>query len=243
MKNNPIFILANPQLGENIGMCMRAMLNFNYTNLRLIKPKLNWSKQAAIDTATGAAQIIMPNLKTYETTEQAIKDIHFLIATTARQRKLAINSINPKQAAKKIKQKIKQNQTCGILFGAEASGLNNQDITKAHTIININTNENFSSLNLAQTVLLIAYELNLTEQNLNKQNINQAPQAPQAPLEDIEFFCNKLDEQLHQGQFYTSPNMRPHVKKNLRVMFQRMQPSKQDIKTWHGIIKNLSQNK
>ena len=222
---NITFILANPQLGENIGMTMRAMLNFNYTNLRLINPRPNWSKQKAIDAAAGAAQIILPKMKIFQSTQDAIKDIHYLIATTARPRNLNIKTIQPKTAAKNINAKIKQNQNTAILFGSEASGLNNDDITQAHAITNINTNPNFQSLNLAQSVMLMAYECYQINNETITKTITEEMQNNQAPLKDIDFFCNQLDKKLYEKNFYTSPNMQPHVKRNLRVMFQRMQPS------------------
>ena len=233
---NPIFILANPQLGENIGMTMRAMLNFNYTQLRLINPRPNWSKQKAIDAAAGAAQTILPKMKIFNSTAEAVKDIQYLIATTARPRNLNIKTITPTQTAKIINAKIKQNENTAILFGSEASGLSNDDIAQAHAITNINTNPNFQSLNLAQTVMLMAYECS----QISEQPKTAQPLTDSAPLKDIDFFCNQLDEKLYARKFYTSANMRPHVKRNLRVMFQRMQPSNQDIKTWHGIIKTLT---
>ncbi len=235
--NQPIIILANPQLGENIGMCMRAMLNFNLTQLRIINPRPNWSKQKAIDAAAGAAQTILPKMKIYTSTQKAVQDINYLIATTTRTRNLNIKTITPTQTAKNIKTKIMQKQNTAIIFGSEANGLSNDDIAQAHAITNINSNPNFQSLNLAQAVMIMAYEYN---QIINKEIKIKEIQTDIAPLKDIDFFCNQLDEKLHTRKFYTSINMRPHVKRNLRIMFQRMQPSNQDIKTWHGIIKNLT---
>lgn len=234
---SPVFILVAPQLGENIGMSMRAMWNFGCRDLRLVSPRAGWSQKAAWDASAGASEVIMSHMQVFETLSESVQDLHYLLASTARRRDLALPIYQPRQAAQNLFDRIGQGQRGGILFGPERSGLDNDAVSMAHAIVEYPTNRQFKSLNLSQAVALFAYEYHLLG---NKSEVALADKVMAASLGEIDFFCRQLDSTLAHNGFYHSADMRPTIKRNIRNMFQKMHPSQQDIRTWHGIIKALN---
>ncbi len=234
MTDQPVIILVVPQMGENIGMVARAMLNCGLTELRLVNPRDGWPSQSAIDTSAGAVEVI-EGAALYETTEDAVADLQFVYATTGRRRDMVGLVTTPRGAVKEMQAKIHQGSRCGILFGGERSGLNNDDVALAGTIINVPLNPDFNSLNLAQAVLLLAYEwFQLEDETLE----NQLETNDSVPVSQAEFtnFLARLEKGLDQGGFFRSPSMRPTVMRNIRNLFQRAQMTEQEVRTFHGMM-------
>ena len=152
--NNVHFILARPQLGENIGSVARAIKNFNINKLRIINPRCVWPNQKALATSVGAKDILKA-AKVYNSIEKSIADLDVVFATTSRVRKINKRIISVNDLKKKINKKHK----LGIIFGPEASGLSNDEVNCADYLVKIPTNEKFSSLNLSHSVIIFCFEL------------------------------------------------------------------------------------
>lgn len=234
MIDKPVIILVVPQMGENIGMVARAMLNCGLTELRLVNPRDGWPSQPAIDTSAGAVEVI-EGAKVYKTTEEAVADLKYIYATTGRPRDMVAHVVTPKGAAKEMRGKISQGLRCGVLFGGERSGLNNDDVGLADAIINVPLNPDFKSLNLAQAVLLLSYEWFQLEVDTPESYLetNESPQVSQAEFAN---FIKRLEKGLDQGGFFRSPDMRPTVMRNIRNLFQRAQMTEQETRTFHGMM-------
>ena len=150
-------ILISPQMGENIGAAARAMMNFGVHDLRLVAPRDGWPNERAHAMAAGAFEI-MPPVQVFDTLSAATADLHFILGTSARPRDMVKPTYTPRKAVQESLPRHAQGQRIGILFGAERTGLLNDEITACHGIITIPTNPDFPSLNLGQSVLLMAYE-------------------------------------------------------------------------------------
>ena len=153
----PSIILVRPQLGQNVGMAARAMANFGLTDLRIVAPREGWPNEWAIKAASGA-DWVLEEARLFDTVADAAADIHFLVATTARIREMLKPVVTPEAAASEMRAKIVQGLRCGIMFGPERSGLENDDVTLAQASLRIPVDPRFTSINLAQAVLLIGYE-------------------------------------------------------------------------------------
>ena len=154
--NLPAIILIEPQLGENIGMVARAMLNCGLTDLRLVRPRDGWPNPQAVKSASGA-DIVLDNTKLFSSTSGAIRDLNLIYATTARDRDMIKEIVTPEIAAREIREI--GSKRCGILFGREAKGMKNEDIVLANKIVIAPLNPGFTSLNLSQAVFLLAYDV------------------------------------------------------------------------------------
>lgn len=229
---SPTIILVNPQLGENIGMCARAMLNCGVTDMRIVAPRDGWPNDSAISTASGAISIL-ENAKVFNTTKDAIADLEYVIATTARQRFMAKEVLTPNTASKVIREY--GSKKCGIMFGPERTGLENDDICLANAILNIPLNPKFSSLNLAQAVLLVCFSW------LNSDNHFEVKQEmdPPATKQEVDALLTHLETELEETTFFRSEEQKPNMLKNLRTFFHRIQPTSQEIRTLHGAIGSL----
>lgn len=231
----PKIILVRPQLGENIGMCARAMLNCGLTDLRIVAPRDGWPNDAAISAASGAVMVI-ENAKLYNSTEDAAADLNFIVATTARDRDLTKNVIDPAGLPAALSGHGAAH--CGILFGPERTGLHNGEIAMADCILNIPLNPGFSSLNLAQAVLLAGYHW--------FSSLDAAQPESQTDLASKDKIVNvmkHLTDELEASGFFTSPDKMPGMKINIRNLLSRMQWTEQDVNTFHGIIASLSGKK
>src|SRR5262245_64427198 len=153
----PVVVLVRPQLGENVGAAARAMLNFGLTDLRLVRPQCGWPNVKAVQAASGATEVLN-RLRVFERVEDAMSDLQRLYATTARPRDLSKPVVTAAQAAREIRAALRQGERIGILFGPERTGLSNDDLIYADAVVSIPVNPDFFSLNLAQAVLLVAYE-------------------------------------------------------------------------------------
>ena len=235
----PVIILVRPQLGLNIGMCARAMLNCSVTELRIVSPRDGWPNDDAIASSSGATALL-DNAKVYDTTAQAVADLDYVFATTARERGMVKEFYTAEAAGRHIHALSGQSRKCGILFGPERTGLENDDISIANAVLHIPLNPAFSSLNLAQAVLLVCYSW-LSANNIFSQGDVTAHLGDSAPAtkEEIENLTARLEKALEDGGFFRSEQHRPTVTRNIRNYFFRSAPTQQEIRTLHGIFANL----
>jgi tRNA/rRNA methyltransferase len=237
MSNAPVIILVDPQMGENIGAAARAMLNCGLDKLRIVRPRDGWPNERA-DAMSAGALAAMPPVEVYDSTEAAIADCHYVVATTARMRDMDKEVITPRQAGIELSARAHIGEKTAILFGAERSGLTNDDTALANAIVTIPLNPNFSSLNLGQAVLLLAYEF--------AQNIDDTPAIQRtgndteiASNEAVMNLCQRLEVEMDKGGFFRAPDLRPTIVRNIKNMFGRAGMTEQEVKTFHGIITAL----
>lgn len=234
----PAIILVRPQLGENIGMCARAMLNCAVTELRIVNPRDGWPNPAAVSAASGAVTVI-ENARIFNTTAEAVADLEYVFATTARSRDMVKDICTAEAAAQKIRQTNSNGvQKCGILFGPERTGLDNDDVALANIILNIPLNPGFSSLNLAQAVLLVCHAW-LTADNPFTVPA-QEEDSPPATKGEIENLLKHMEDELSTHGFFRSAEQKPTILRNIRNFFFRSAPTQQDVRTLHGVLASLT---
>jgi|TARA_B100001179_G_C18494670_1_gene361555 tRNA/rRNA methyltransferase len=230
-KISPVVILLEPQLEENIGAVARAMLNFNLHNLRIIKKK--WRPNRISFKTSAKADEILKNAQVFKNLEDAINDLQFVFATSNRKRDLNTDLVNLKQGTKIINSY--KNSKVGILFGPERSGLTNEHIALCDKIIEIPLNKNFKSLNLAQSVLLIAYELfNLTLSKTNFVKIKKTKK------KELIIFFKVLQNYLEKGNFFKVKEKKKYMMRNVKTIFNKANLTEKEIKILLGIVKNLT---
>tara|TARA_B100000745_G_scaffold73671_1_gene44349 strand:- start:1555 stop:2268 length:714 start_codon:yes stop_codon:yes gene_type:complete len=230
-KISPVVILLEPQLEENIGAVARAMLNFNLHNLRIIKKK--WRPNRISFKTSAKADEILKNAQVFKNLEDAINDLQFVFATSNRKRDLNTDLVNLKQGTKIINNY--KNSKVGILFGPERSGLTNEHIALCDKIIEIPLNKNFKSLNLAQSVLLIAYELfNLTLSKTNFVKIKKTRK------KELIIFFKVLQNYLEKGNFFKVKEKKKYMMRNVKTIFNKADLTEKEIKILLGIVKNLT---
>lgn len=230
----PVVILVRPQMGENIGAAARAMLNFGLDELRLVAPRDGWPSAQA-DAMSAGALDKMSAVQVFESVCDAIADCHYIAATTARLREMNKPVLTPSELAETYASRSGEGQKVALLFGAERSGLNNDEVAMAHSIVNIPANPDFSSLNLAQAVLLVGYEMFQAQCAIEP----VAEVDPPAPQADFENFFTRLESELDKGGFFRTEELKPITLRNLRTMFLRGDFSQQEISTLHGIVTSL----
>jgi len=235
--NAPVVILVGTQLGENIGGAARAMLNFGLTELRLVAPRDGWPSEQAVAMAAGASNVI-ENAKLFETTAEAVADLNFLMAATARRRELEIPVLGTKQAGQQFRAWQTEGQKSGILFGPEKAGLVNDDVVLADFILTYPINPAFQSLNLAQAVGVFAYiwasSKSTSLPSAFSEDIN-----PPAPREDLQRMFEHFEKELLQAGFFYPPEKMQLMKQNIRAPFIRAQMTEQEVRTMRGMIKAL----
>ena len=233
-QNTPAIILINPQLGENIGMVARAMLNCGLTDLRIVNPRDGWPSDSATRASSSALErgVIAT---VYPSTNAAIADLHFILATTARPRDMIKDVYTATGAMAAAHDRIAQGQNIGILFGAERTGLENEDIALSSAIITIPLNPDFSSLNLAQAVLLVSYEfMRQVDETTDRQLM--MGKTDLATADTIDNFTSRLIAAIDDKGFFKSPDMRPTMERNLTNLFTRHNWTDQEIQTLHGVL-------
>ena len=234
---SPVIVLVEPQLGENIGMTARAMGNFGLTELRLVKPRDGWPNSQAERAAAGADHIIGA-VRLFDTVEAAIADCSMVFATTARAHYQAKPVLSPDVAARAMRDEIAAAGRAAILFGRERYGLENHEIALADRIVTFPVNPAFASLNLAQAVLLMGYEwfrhaaggVLPFATNLRSERAGQ---------EQMQAFFDGLVRELDRVEFLRPAEKRETMLVNLRNIFTRMEPTKQDLQTLNGIVAAL----
>ena len=248
----PTIILMEPQLADNIGMVARACANFGLDELRLVNPRDGWPNEKARIAASGANYII-DDARACPTLDDAIGDLNWLAATTARQRDLRKPVMTPEQAIAEMRVRISRGERCGILFGRERNGLETSEVANADALIMIPVNPGFASLNLAQAVLLLGYEwmrgakarslgrVTTYEQPLGE-GLYMGDDRP-ATKEELVGFFKHLEAELERLGFFNPEHKRPTVANNLRTLFSRANITDQEVRTLRGIVATLAHGK
>jgi tRNA/rRNA methyltransferase len=237
----PTIILVRPQLGENIGMAARAMLNCGLSSLRLVAPRDGWPNPKAQRAASGA-DVVLDKAKVFDTVEAAVADLGRVVATTARNRELSQRIVTPRLAAAEMRGWTAQGDKVGILFGPERTGLTNDDMVQADTALSIPLNPQFTSLNIAQAVLLVSYEWAMTDEDAPAERMSDHSTRP-ATKDELQNLFAHLERALDQSGFLRNKAMRPAMVNNLRALLQRTAMTEQEVRSFHGVIKYLSKRK
>ena len=231
--NNISFILHKPQLSENIGACARAIKNFNFKKLIIIDPKPMFPNDKILATSVGAKDIV-ENSKIYQTLEPAIKKIDYLIATTSRFRNQNIKHISLSDL-----NKINFNKKIGFLFGSEASGLSNNEISYANYTMQIPASLNFKSLNLSHSVIIIA-QLVSSLINLKHSKYTKSKKIQSASKNDIQSMFNLCIKNLESKNFFKHAEKKPIMLQNLRSIFYKMDLSEKETRILSSVFASLA---
>ena len=237
----PAVILVEAQLGENIGMAARAMLNCGLTELRLVSPRDGWPNEDAL-TASAGADTVINNAQVFDTTADAVADLQLVFATTARPRDMTNRVITPSQAAGEAHRFNNEGGSTGVLFGRESKGLKNDDIVQSDAIIMVPVNPAFSSLNLAQAVFAIGHEWFKAEASSDEKaadDLSMPKETRPANKAELERLFEHLEEELDASGFLHVAEKRPGMVRNIRNMLQRAGLTEQEVRTLRGIITSL----
>ena len=230
----PAIILVDPQLGENIGTAARAMMNCGLDDMRLVRPRGGWPSDKAVAAASGA-DIVLEKARLYPTAPAAIADLVHVYAATARDRGMVRREVTPRHAAAEIRVRLAAGEPCGVLIGPERTGLLNDDVALADTVLSVPLNPAFSSLNLAQAVLIVGYEW-FTSGSVARPEILRRGGSRPATKEELLNFFDHLEEELEKNGFLRNREARPSMVRNLRSLFQRAQCTEQELRTLHGVV-------
>ena len=230
----PAIILVEPQLGENIGTAARAMLNCGLDDLRLVRPRDGWPSDRAVNAASGADRVL-DKARLFPDIPAAIADLRHVYASTARDRYMVKREVTPRLAAEEMRGFLAAEEPCGILFGPERTGLVNDDIALADTVVTVPLNPAFSSLNLAQAVMILGYEWFIAKTEPPAELLHTGHSRPANKAELLRFF-DHFEEALVESGFLRHPDKRPSMTRNLRNLFQRAGCTEQELRTLHGII-------
>jgi tRNA/rRNA methyltransferase len=231
--NNISFILHQPQLSENIGACARAIKNFNFKKLVIIKPKPIFPNDKILATSVGAKDLIT-SAKVHENLESAVKKVDYVIATSARFRNKNIKHINLEDL-----KKIDFNKKIAFLFGSEASGLSNNEISYANYTMQIPTNPDFKSLNLSHSVIIIAHTV-ASIINLKGVRYAKSKKVILASKKDVQAMTNLCIKKLEEKHFFKPLEKRPIMLENLRSIFSKMELSEKETRILSGVFASLS---
>lgn len=230
----PIFILVQPQMGENIGACARVMGNFAIPELRIVAPRDGWPNEKAFSMAAGSP--VLDNATLFETVGEAVADCDVLYASTGTPRNMVKPTVTARQACARARAEIAAGQKVGILFGAEKSGLDNADITRADAVLALPVDPDFSSLNLAMACGVIAHEW----------RAGDPPPEGFKPVEDrasqaeLDGLYRHFHDELDRAGFFYPPEKTPLMMQNLINLFARASATKQEVRTMRGVIKALA---
>ena len=234
--SGPAIILIDPQLGENIGMVARAMLNCGLTDLRLVRPRDGWPSEKAAKASSGA-DLVLEKARIFNNTSEAIGNLSLVFAATKRERDMTKRAVTLEKAAKEIVDVGRIG--CGVLFGGEANGLTNDDVSLANSVLTVSLNPEFSSLNLSQAVLLIAYEIFKIKGGTAPTQLAIQTHC-QANKKEMLGLFNHLENALDDSGFFHVREKRPIMVRNLRNLIQRADPTEQEVRTLRGVISSLN---
>lgn len=239
----PAFILSHPQIGENIGAAARAMLNFGLTDLRLVRPREAWPNKKAEAMAVGAVSVL-ESARIFQSMEEAVADLGLIFATTGRDRLMSKRVATPDEAVGELAAEIAQERSCGIMFGAERMGLTNEEVVLADAILTVPTNPKFASLNLAQSVAVVAYEwFKGTHDRPDFKVPAKFRRAKPANKEDLIGFFEHIEGELDRTEFLFPPDKRAAMVQNMRNMWQRAGLTYQEVQTLRGMVRALTGGK
>lgn len=233
----PAVILVEPQLAENVGACARAMLNCGLTDLRLVAPRDGWPNEAARPMASGADHVL-DAARAFDTLDEATEDLQALYATTARVRDMVHRQITPRRLAKELRRHESAGTRCGILFGRERIGLLNEEVVRCDAVVVAPLNPEFTSLNLAQAVLLVAWEW-FQAADETPERIFVEADSRRAKVREHEIFMERLETSLEETGFFRTEHMREVTWRKVRSLFTRAELTDLDVRVLHGILSAL----
>ncbi len=235
MKNKFGFILIKPQLGENIGACARSLKNFGFSKLHIVSPKQSWPNNKAKATSVGAYDIIK-KAKIYKNTQDAIKDFNIVFSLSARKRDINKKHISINQFLKIIKSK--KNEKFGFMFGPEASGLSNDDLSLSNFVLQIPTSKKFKSLNLSHSLTLICYEIfKLANFNKFERDVKKIKISSKSRISSLVLHLKKL---LEKKGFFIPSEKKHSMLMNINNLIYRMEPNDKEVRILASIISSLS---
>ncbi|WP_420605551.1 RNA methyltransferase [Novosphingopyxis sp.] len=233
----PAIVLVRPQLGENIGKAARAMLNFGLTDLRLVAPRDGWPNPSAGPAASGA-DLVLERARLFDTVAEAVADRAHVYATTVRRRGVTKPVLTPEEAARAWGREA---GGTAILFGPERSGLGTEDLALARTIVTVPVNPAFGSLNLAQAVILTAYEWSRHDAALAQPT--RVEDAPPAPQEELDGMIAQLDAMLDARGYFEPPDRAPRTRLMLRTLLTQPAWNSGQVRTMRGVLSRLEREK
>jgi TrmH family RNA methyltransferase len=236
--NSPVVILVRPQLADNVGACARAMANGGLFHMRLVAPRDGWPQEKAWRMASGADRIL-DAVNVYATVNDAVADLHHVFATCPRPRHIVKPVLTARGAAVELRQICTRDLRAGLLFGPERAGLDNDDMAAADALVRFPLNPAFMSLNLAQAVMVMAYEWWTAEDGTAPRTLmtNESRVATKAKLDR---FLIHLVDQLDACGFLRNLPKRPGMVRNLHHLFQRGEITEQELRTLHGVVTELA---
>ncbi len=245
----PVTVLVHPQLGENIGTAARAMANFGLHDMRLVEPRDGWPNEKAITTSSGA-HWILDMATVHENLADALKDMNYVYATTARPRGMIKEVITPEQAGDDMRARIARGEKVALLFGRERWGLSNDEVSMADVIVTAPVNPAFASINIAQAVLLMGYEWFKDQaETLGQQTPElaalegpglQTPDTRLATKEELNGFIGHLERELDNAGFFKTDDKKPGMLRNIRNLFARASLTEQEVRSLRGIVSSLT---
>ena len=236
--NSPVVILVRPQLADNIGACARAMANGGLFHLRLVAPRDGWPQEKAWRMASGADRILEA-ATVHDSVAEAVADLHHVFATCPRPRHIVKPVLTARGAAAELRQVARRGLRAGLLFGPERAGLDNDDMAEADALVRFPLNPAFMSLNLAQAVMVMAYEW-WTADDATPPRVLMTNETRVANKRALENFLAHLVDQLDACGFLRNAPKRPGMVRNLRHFFQRGEVTEQELRTLHGVVTELA---
>lgn len=230
----PVIILVRPQLGENIGAAARVMANFGLDALRIVAPRDGWPNPRA-EALAGHAKDMLDAAQIYETVAEAVADLSLTFATSSRDRAMSKPVAEPDAAVMQMRAAVADGMRCGILFGAERTGLENEELMSADAVLTIPTSGTYASLNLSHAVGIMAYEWS--------KGVAVLPQpAPHVPATkgELEGLFGHLEQVLDAADYFKEPTKKPFMWRNIRATLARANMNGAEVQTWRGIIRALS---
>jgi tRNA/rRNA methyltransferase len=239
--NTPVVILVRPQLAENIGATARAMANGGLFHLRLVAPRDGWPQERAWRSASGADRLLEA-AEVFENVDDAIADLHHVFATCPRPRHIVKTVMTARGGSAELRAMTSRGLKCGILFGPERAGLDNEDMARADALIRYPLNPDFMSLNLSQAVMVMAYEWCIATDSTPPRELmtNETHIATKGELDN---FMRQLVKELDECGFLRNEQKRPGMVRNLRHFFTRGEVTEQELRTLHGVISELATNR
>jgi tRNA/rRNA methyltransferase len=235
---SPVVILVEPQMAENIGTTARAMANFGLSRLRLVAPRDGWPNARAYPAASGANRVL-DEAELFESLEAAVADLTYTYAATARPHDQVKPVLGPREAVASLVPRVAAGEVVGVVFGRERNGLLAGEVALANAILTYPVNPAFSSLNLAQAVLVLGYEWFSQAHGAVLPHQGEERPEPATKAHMLAFFAS-LEKALDRAEFFRPPEKREGMVINLRNIFQRMQPTRQDVATLHGVVTALA---
>ncbi len=239
--NSPVVVLVRPQLAENIGACARAMANGGLFHLRLVAPRDGWPQEKAWRTSSGADRIL-DAASVHPDVADAVADLHHVLATCPRPRHIIKPILTARGAAAELRAICARGLRAGILFGPERAGLDNDDMAEADALVRYPLNSGFLSLNLAQAVMVMAYEWWVAADDTAPRAL-MSHETRVATKAELENFLSHLTEQLDACGFLRNLPKRPGMVRNIRHLFQRGEVTEQELRTLHGIVTELARGR